>query len=171
MLHSKLPHIDLKEHYQFITFRTNASLSSYLEKLYASDLENRKKQMLIDDHLDHSSNGAYLYGERIEIVKKVIFAKEGEWYEVVALSVMPNHIHLLLKQKVSVGKIMKYIKAKSAIDLNKVLGLSGQFWANDYYDRVIRNEMHFDTVYRYVMHNPQKAGLQDAEKRVYGVYE
>jgi len=171
MKHSKLPHIDLNEYYQFITFRTKKSLDTYLQKIYGYEIENRKRQMLIDEYLDRSENGAYLYGDKIETVKEVIWAKNNEWYEMTALAIMPNHIHLLLKQKESIGKIMKYIKAKSAIELNKMLGFEGQFWANDYYDRAIRNEAHFSTVYEYILNNPLKAGLRDAEKRVYSKFK
>ena len=48
-------------------------------------------------------------------------------YEVDAIAIMPNHVHLLIKQKEDLAKIMKYIKAKSAIELNKSLGKSEKF--------------------------------------------
>lgn len=166
----KLPHIDLIDYYQFITFRTNDSLTHYLENIYSQEIENNKKQMLIDDYLDKSNEGAYLYDDKIEVFKEVIFAKDNDWYELIALAIMPNHIHILLKQKEPLGKIVKYIKAKSAIDLNKVLGFKGQFWAKDYYDRAIRNEAHFEMVYRYILHNPTKANLSDTSQRIYGKY-
>ncbi len=31
--HKHLPHLDIKNHYQFITFRTYASVDAYLKKL------------------------------------------------------------------------------------------------------------------------------------------
>ena len=171
MKHSKLPHIDLRDHYQFVTFRTKDSVTDYLQKIYGLEIENSKKQMLIDEYLDRSENGAYLYGDKINIVKETVMVKNSDWYEVEAMAVMPNHVHLLFRQKESLGKIMKYIKAKSAIELNKVLDSDGQFWAKDYYDRAIRNEAHFDTVYRYIQLNPIKSGLSDARKRVYLKYK
>jgi len=171
MKHCKLPHIDLEEYYQFVTFRTYHSLDDYLEKMYNLTIDNRKKQMLADEYLDRSSKGAYLNGECIDKVKEIILAKDGQWYEITALAVMPNHIHCMFKQLESLGKIMKYIKAKTAIELNRTLGMRGQFWADDYYDRAIRDEVHFATVYRYILHNPLKAGLDDADRRVYSRYE
>ncbi len=171
MKRTKLPHIDLEEHYQFITFRTYDSLDGYLEKIYASEQENSKKQMLADDHLDSSTQGAYLFDKKIDIFKNTLLKRDNDLYELIAFAIMPNHIHLLLKQKKSLVSIIKYIKGKSAIELNKALGRNGQFWARDYYDRAIRNEAHFSTVYAYILNNPLKANLTDAKERVYGKYE
>ena len=171
MKHRKLPHVDMDHHYQFITFRTLESLDTYLAKIYDLDMPNSKKQMIVDLHLDSSTQGAYLYGEQIDIFKSVVLGRDGILYDLLAMAVMPNHVHLLLKQIESLSKIIKYIKAKSAIDLNKALNRNGQFWAKDYYDRVIRNETHFETVYRYILDNPIKAHLPDAERRIYSVYE
>ena len=97
--------------------------------------------------------------------------KNHELYELVCFAIMPNHIHLLLKQKASLVDIIKYIKGKSAIELNRALVKNGQFWARDYYDRGIRNDTHFTTVYKYILNNPVKANLKDAEDRVYSVYD
>jgi len=171
MKHRKLPHVDREDHYQFITFRTVESLDAYLAKIYDLDLPNSKKQMMADQHLDNSTQGAYLYGEQIDIFKSVVLDRDGVLYDLLAMAVMPNHIHLLLRQKESLPKIIKYIKAKSAIDLNRALGKHGQFWAKEYYDRVIRSEIHLETVYRYILDNPVKAKLPDIERRVYSVYE
>ena len=168
MKHRKLPHIDMPQHYQFVTFRTHDSLDTYLQKLYDLPIENSKKQLAADEHLDRSVQGAYLYGECIEAFYEVLEAKEGMLYETIACAVMPNHVHLLLRQKVPLS--VKYIKAASAVRLNSMLEKTGRFWAREYYDRAIRNDAHFETVYRYVVNNPLKAGLTDAEARVYALY-
>ena len=112
-----------------------------------------------------------MFDNKIEIFKQTLLKRDNDLYELIAFAIMPNHIHLLLKQKVSLVNIVKYIKGKSAIELNKTLGRNGQFWARDYYDRAIRNEAHFSTVYRYILNNPLKANLTDAKERVYGKYE
>ncbi len=165
--HIKLPHIDLIGYCQFITFRTNDSLDSYLQKIYNSTLPNPKKQFILDNHLDNSNKGAYLYDNKIDIFKKVIFEKNGNLYQLISYAIMPNHIHILLEQKSSLTKIMKYIKGKSAIELNKALGKKGKFWASDYYDRVIRNVNHLNVVYEYILDNPTKANLDDRDERVF----
>ena len=170
MKHSKLPHVDLQDHYQFITFRTLDSLDAFLDKISQEKISNRKKQLLIDRHLDRSPNGAYLWGEAITIFRDVVL-RDDKGYQVAAMAIMPNHIHLLIKQKTNLSGIVKYIKGKSAIDLNRHLEKNGQFWSKDYYDRAIRDEHHFEQVYRYILNNPIKANLPDASRRIYSIYE
>lgn len=167
----KLPHVDLIGYYQFITFRTQDSLTPYLQKIYARDIHNSQKQLLIDEYLDSSTDGAYLVDEKIEICKNVFLEKERVYYEIICFAIMPNHIHILLKQIEPLLKIIKYLKAKSTIELNKSMDRKSQFWAKDYYDRAIRNEAHFKTVYNYILNNPYKANLKDINKRVYSIYE
>ena len=127
-MHLKLPHINLNEYYQFITFRTNDSIDSFVSKIQENhNLSNKNKQYQIDKYLDCSSNGAYLFDEKIDIFKSIVLQKNNIMYEVDAIAIMPNHVHLLIKQKEDLAKIMKYIKAKSAIELNKSLGRTGSF--------------------------------------------
>ena len=127
-MHLKLPHINLNEYYQFITFRTNDSIDSFVSKIQENHhLSNKNKQYQIDKYLDCSSNGAYLFDEKIDIFKSIVLQKNNIMYEVDAIAIMPNHVHLLIKQKEDLAKIMKYIKAKSAIELNKSLGKTGSF--------------------------------------------
>jgi len=170
MKYRKLPHIDLPEHYQFITFRTYDSIDGYLQKLYELPIDNSKKQFAADQYLDRSKCGAYLNGECVEVFFEVLKSREGTLYETIACSVMPNHVHMLIRQIMPLSEAMKYIKAASAVRLNRTLGKKGRFWAREYYDKAIRNNAHFDTVYRYIVNNPVKAGLTDADKRVYARY-
>ena len=171
-MHQKLPHINLHDYYQFITFRTQDSIDSYIHKIQDDkNLNNKVKQYKIDEYLDKSNKGAYLFGKNIEIVKNVILNSEkNSIYEIEAFCIMPNHVHLLIKQKDDLSKIMKYIKGKSAIEINKNLNKSSKFWLNNYFDKLIRDKKHYDLVYEYIMNNPKKAGLLDEEERVYSKY-
>ena len=47
----------------------------------------------------------------------------------------------------------------------------GQTASEIIYDRVIRDENHFDAVYKYIKYNPIKAELEDCKERFYGVHE
>ena len=169
-MHLKLPHISLNEYYQFITFRTKDSVDAYIAKLQNdTTLTTRIKQYKIDEYLDNSNNGAYLYDKNINILKEVIFSKDKYLYELEAFSIMPNHVHILLKQKEELSIIIKFIKAKSAIELNKSLDKSGKFWHDSYFDKLIRNQKHYDLVYNYILNNPIKAGI-DSVERIYSKY-
>lgn len=92
-------------------------------------------------------------------------------YEVDILCVMPNYVHMLIRQKEELTKIMRYIKGKSAVELNKSLAKSGKFWLSNYFDKLIRDEKHYELVYQYINDNPIKAQLDDWERRVYSRYE
>ena len=102
-------------------------------------------------------------------MRDVIFEKNNLLYELELVCIMPNHVHLLLKQKDDISKIMKFIKAKSSIELNKSLSRNGAFWAEGYYDKAIRDQNHYDGVFEYIVNNPLKANLK--EQRVFSRYE
>jgi len=169
--HSNLPHINLKEHYQFVTFRTKESTDMYLKKLYGSGEPEKLKQYKVDAYLDTSNQGAYLNDEVISEIKKYFLDYDGKIYKLVALVVMPNHIHILFQQKDELKNIMRILKGGSAHIVNKLLDRKGQVWTSDYFDKLIRNEAHFMLVYEYIKYNAFKAGLTDANARFYGCYE
>jgi REP element-mobilizing transposase RayT len=169
-MHKKLPHISLENYFQFITFRTYESFDLYATKIATLDIDRKKKEYLLDAYLDNSKVGAYFFDENIELMKEIIYEKNNILYEIEIFVIMPNHIHLLLKQIADLKEILKYIKGKSAIEFNKKFNRKGKFWHNNYYDRVIRNEKHFLLVYEYIKNNPIKANLVDA-KRVFPIYE
>jgi putative transposase len=171
MSKDKLPHISLKDHYQFITFRTYKSIDKYVSKIQNNhNIDTKIKQFQIDTYLDNSKNGAYFYGKAIDIIKEVLFEKNNILYEVETFSIMPNHIHILLKQKSELPKIIQHIKGKSAFLLNKHLNLEGKFWHDNYFDKLIRDEKHYGVVYEYIINNPLKANLGDSKKRIYEKY-
>jgi len=92
-------------------------------------------------------------------------------FEIEALCMMPNHIHVLLKQNDNMTNVMRVLKGGAGHIVNKTLGRSGAVWGRDYYDRAIRNEEHFWMAYEYIKHNAVKANLSDAKERFYGLYE
>ena len=168
--YTHLPHIDLKEHYQFITFRTKESLDPYMKKLYASTMTDKQKYYLIDKHLDTSGNGslidANMAGEIIDYYR----SKSGDTFELISVCAMPNHVHVLLKQNEALPKIMQILKGGAAHIVNKKLSRNGAVWSRDYFDRVIRDEKHFEVTYAYIKNNPLKAGLGDSKLRYFGIY-
>jgi len=80
-------------------------------------------------------------------------------YELHAYVVMPNHIHLLITPLVPVSKIMRSLKKLTAREGNRILGLTGPFWQDESYDRLVRDETEFERIAHYIESNPVKAGL------------
>ena len=167
---SHLPHFDQQGSYQFITFRTKESLDDYLKRLYRSGGSERVRQYRMDRYLDHSPRGALLYGKVIERIRDYYLGCDRALFELEALCVMPNHIHVLIRQHGALADIMRYLKGGAAHLVNEVLGRRGSVWSRDYYDRAIRDERHYDLVYDYIKYNAVKAGLKDASERFYGKY-
>jgi len=167
-----LPHFDIKNHYQFITFRTYGSVDSYLKKLAQHNLPNKKKQQLIDDYLDQSTAGVVLNGDVLVLLNSFIQSHHSVLYELIAFCIMPNHVHLLIKSLIDLDKLMQQLKGGSAKIINDYLGGKGRFWATDYYDKLIRDEKHFSVVYGYIKNNPLVLNEAEASvPRFYGVYE
>ena len=166
-----LPHADLVGYYQFLTFRTHDSIDDYLTRISKENISTSLKQYKADEYLDRSSKGAYLNGEVLHYLSNFFKEKDGELYELVAFSIMPNHVHMLFRQIEEIGQTVKRLKGASSIAINKILNRSGTLWEKSYFDKAIRNEEHFETVYNYIENNAVKAGLDDAKERFYGIYE
>jgi len=169
--HSNLPHIDLKGHYQFVTFRTQDSIDSYVQKIYHNTESDKIKQYKIDVYLDTSRNGAFLYGRIVAEIQSYFLSHDKKMYELIALSIMPNHIHILFKQIEEMRDVMRILKGGSSHIINQIRGTKGQIWAKDYFDKLVRNEKHFSQVYEYIKYNAVKANLGDADERFYGIYD
>ena len=169
--YSHLPHIDNIGAYQFITFRTKESLDSYLKKLYGSSETEKIKQYKMDQYLDSSQNGTLLYDEVLGKIRDYYLSYDKNVFEMEALSIMPNHIHVLLKQNDNISNVMRVLKGGAGHIVNKTLGRKGAVWSRDYYDKVIRDEDHFWMVYEYIKYNAVKANLSDAQSRFYGRHE
>jgi REP element-mobilizing transposase RayT len=170
-IHTKLPHIDLQGYYQFVTFRTQDSICKYIQDIQDNQgLNTAIKQQNIDDYLDTSLDGAYIVGENIDILRDIILYRNNTMYEIIIFCIMPNHVHMLFKQISSLKDSMRYIKSKSAIQLNKNINRTGKFWLSGYFDKVIRDEKHLAVVYKYIANNALKANLKDHKQRVYSSY-
>ena len=77
-------------------------------------------------------------------------------YELHSYVIMPNHIHLLIEPKgqATIQQIIKTIKSVSAHKINKYINQTGSIWQKEYYDRIIRNEDHYNRVFNYIRQNP-----------------
>ena len=170
MNYRHLPHIDSAEYYQFITFRTKESTDAFLKKIAAQNIPNSNKQMQADTYLDNSLQGAYLNDEVLTALSHFLKSKDTVLYELFAFSIMPNHVHLLIKPHDKLSAVMQKIKGGSSKVINDLMGRKESFWAADYYDKAVRDEQHFRVIYQYIKNNPLKLKAMEAE-RFFGIYE
>lgn len=174
----------------FITFRLEDSLpqskllelkneyKKCIELIKENDIVKRK--LLIDEiaimilgkynaQLDHNPYGSCILQDDTiaQILCNQILKYHMKLYELKCFSIMPNHVHIILKSLGNtdedkldpVGKWLKYIKGGSARLINQALNKSGTIWAIESWDRMIRNEDHYHNAFYYTVNNPEKAGL------------
>jgi REP element-mobilizing transposase RayT len=117
----------------------------------------------MDRLLDHPRTGP-LYLRQPDIAKMVIDAihyreKDLKHYDLHAYVVMANHVHLLITPRVLVSKLMQSLKRFTGLEGNRMLGLTGAFWQDESYDRLVRDEREFQRIAHYIEKNPVNAGL------------
>ena len=85
--------------------------------------------------------------------------KELGYFSRHAFVVMPNHVHLLMKPKIELRRIMNGMKGSTANAANEILGKTGKFWQDESFDHWVRTEKEFGNILRYIEWNPVSAGL------------
>ena len=74
--------------------------------------------------------------------------------------VMPDHVHLLIQlgEGQSLSQFVGRLKSRSAARINKLRKQKSQIWAKAFYDRAIRRDEDVQSVARYIVANPIRAG-------------
>ncbi len=181
---NRLPHWQQDEGTYFTTFRLADSLPSELLEDWrderrawliqnpkpwhgTQELEyHRRFSSAIEHHLD-DSHGACLFRDPANagILADSISYFDADRYLLHAWVIMPNHAHLLFSVAPAgvLAKIIASWKRFSANQIQPRIGGTGGIWQKDYFDRLIRNEEHFQNVIRYIRNNPVKAKLPTGE--------
>ena len=98
---------------------------------------------------------------RIPFVRKIVADAleyfDGERYLLHSYVIMPNHVHVLVEPfgENKIGEILHSWKSFTANEINKQMGSSGAVWRRESYDRIIRDEEHYQNVLRYIADNPK----------------
>ena len=75
--------------------------------------------------------------------------------EILAYAIMPNHVHLLIRNFDELDDIIGEIKRVSALKINELIGENGAFWHRNYFDRMMRTEHQLETTILYIVNNPR----------------
>ena len=116
----------------------------------------------VDAFLDAGHGDCVLNDSRIaSLVQDALLYFHDKRYRLHAWSVMPNHVHAIVQPLPGheLSGILHSWKSFTASEANVRLGRSGQFWQPESYDHIIRTENEFRKQVRYVLDNPEKAGL------------
>jgi REP element-mobilizing transposase RayT len=164
-----LPHFDGRAIPQFITFHLTDSIPRKVIQRWREELKSLKYeqerivlQRRIEKYLDQGYGDALLNLPQVaRMVQNSLLKFDGIRYRLFAWVVMPNHVHSLLTRfdEYELSDILHSLKSFTSHEANKMLHRSGQFWIEDYFDRYIRNQKHFEKTIQCIENNPVKAGL------------
>jgi len=179
----RLPHWEKDAGLYFITFRLADSLPRpVLEKISERNrilIEAKRagahlspsQEVLaaefspakLEDYFDRGAGACFLRDPRIgELMADALRFWDGKRYRLVAWCVMPNHVHVVcrLLPGQELSKVLQGWKSFTAKKANVILGRKGAFWQREYYDRLIRSGDELERAVRYVVSNPERAGLK-----------
>lgn len=97
--------------------------------------------------------------------------KEAYNYKIHAYCLMANHFHILLQTNDDLGDIMKRITQTYSIYYNKKYERSGHLFQGRYTSEIIENQDYYFNVIRYILQNPEKAGIGKTETYRWSSYQ
>ena len=118
--------------------------------------------------------GGLLTEEMRERVLQACRHWHGQRYHLYAVTIMPDHVHLLLwpqpidstsprtvadKGFYSLSDILHGIKSFTAREIQKRCGVHGSVWMDESFDRIVRDDDEFAEKWRYIAQNAVKKGL------------
>lgn len=162
-----LPHFDGGAICQFVTFRLYDSmpqnvLERWRQELLHDSYMDAVFRKRVEGYLDQGYGNCFLKEERIALmVQDAMLFFDGKRYKLIAWVIMPNHVHALLTpiNEFKLEKIMHSWKSFTSKEANKILNRKGHFWFREYFDRYIRDTVHYERVVAYIENNPVKAHL------------
>ena len=99
-----------------------------------------------------------------ETVYSIIRQGNGNRYELHAVAVMPDHVHMIVQAVVGdtpvpLAKIMHHIKGLSAYRINRLRGRKGPLWQRRSHNRLLITDYEYRQKMKYIYENPRKARL------------
>ena len=116
----------------------------------------------VERFLDAGSGTCWLRRPEVaEIVAEALRHFDGARYTLDAWCVMPNHVHAIVRpmEGWTLPALLKSWKGYTARLGNRALGRAGAFWQPESYDHLLRDGTELCAAVRYVLNNPEAAGL------------
>ncbi len=81
--------------------------------------------------------------------------------------IMPNHVHALLTPLAphKLEDILKSIKGRTAVEINRTIGSKGKLWQRDSYDHIVRDVEQLRAFQTLHQRQPKKGESQTGEYR------
>ncbi|QEG02152.1 Transposase IS200 like protein [Stieleria maiorica] len=116
--------------------------------------------------MDEGYGECYLRDEaHVKLMSDSLLHFQQQRYFTSCYCIMPNHCHLVVKpsEGFELEGILNSWKGYVGFQINKQLDRHGVVWADESYDRIIRDEEHLFRVVRYIGNNPRQAGLPSSQ--------
>jgi len=120
----------------------------------------------VERYLDAGHGECWLREPRVAaIAAEALKQFDGKRYRLIAWCVMPNHVHAIVQPLggISVQTVLHSWKSFIAGRANRALERIGPFWQPESYDHLIRDEEDLINQVKYIVNNPQAAGLEPWE--------
>jgi putative transposase len=159
----RLPHWHPDGAAFFVTWRLHGTLPN-LARSHAPRSHAPRSFELYDQLLDSDPNGPrwLTIPEVAHSVTEVFRQAASKWElcELRAWVLMPNHVHVLLRPRHPLMRVLQTLKSATARHANRILRRSGEpFWQDESFDHWIRNRDEEERTVRYIESNPVSAGL------------
>lgn len=110
--------------------------------------------------------------DKYKFKKELKRTKEKYKYNLYSYCLMPNHVHLELKDNDEcVDKIMQGIQISYSKYFNKKYERVGHLFQNRYLSRIVESENDIINLQRYIHQNPEKAGICKTEQYKWSSYK
>jgi len=158
-----LPHCDPGDVTQMITYRLADALPRELVRAKLRGVAERSVRRAATDQLLDAGYGSGLL--RQPAVARCVIENwrrfDRQRYRLHAWVVMPSHVHLVIDvvQGHPLSEIIHSWKSYTSHEIRRWTGCGGRIWQPEYWDRFIRDDLHFVRAVDYIDQNPVRAGL------------
>jgi hypothetical protein len=123
----------------------------------------------LEQHLDEGRGACWLRNPAVSaIVENALSHFDGGRYLLGSYVIMPNHVHVLVRPAMEhkLPDILQSWKSFTAKEANKALGRTGEFWQDESFDHIVRDERQLERFTRYIGENPVSARLPEGQYRL-----
>mgnify|MGYP002423880299 CR=1 FL=1 len=109
--------------------------------------------------------------DRRKFLKEMERVKEKYKYQLYTYCLMPNHVHLLIKEdEYSISKIIHSISTSYSNYFNKKYERVGHLFQDRFASKPVESEEYLISLHRYIHRNPEKAGIEKTELYIWSSY-
>lgn len=130
----------------------------------------RSRLRMLENILDEAHGECLLRNPKHrQIVADALRYFEGSRCEMLAYTVMPNHVHALCRPlgQHTIQDLCASWKWFTAKKIQSALLKQGSLWQAENFDRIIRDADHYTATVRYIAKNPIKANLNEDDASVW----